>query len=498
MKTRSTSRLAQEERCGVAIAPAGAQLKRAASANMPDTRAASLAQLKLQRQAGSSSQAAQLKERAEMMGGRGADAPAQRVDDEELLQGKFAVAQREEDDELLQGKFEPVQRMDEEDLLQGKFEALRGEEAATPLQGGFEQLNDTGLPDQLKSGIESLSGMNMDHVKVHYNSDKPAQLRAHAYAQGSEIHVGPGQERHLPHEAWHVVQQAQGRVMPTRQMKTGVPVNDEVGLETEADVMGAKAMRLRSTAVPSVCRPSSSVTGIQAKFYRDGDWMTDVADDVIDNRFAVTTRTLWKALKSDGPIVGVDQGGSGASYSFNHRAIQISKDWLDAVKAYVSDSGQKDAKLMRATTALTHEMSHAHDHQVRRESPEGASRETDDWVLGVLKTELRAWMKEARSGIENHKDKAMLNSDDDRDLQYSWVALSFVPNEADYLALKSNLVIGRLNKYYNDNKSAGSSSLAELVAGGLNALIADYATQIRRSDGSTDAKMRSAVATYMA
>jgi hypothetical protein len=103
--------------------------------------------------------------------------------------------------------------------------------------------NNTGLPNQLKSGIESLSGMNMDHVKVNYNSDKTAQLNAHAYAQGSEIHIALGQEQHLPHEAWHVVQQAQGRVKPTMQMKSGIPVNDDVGLEHEADVMGAQALR---------------------------------------------------------------------------------------------------------------------------------------------------------------------------------------------------------------------------------------------------------------
>ena len=107
--------------------------------------------------------------------------------------------------------------------------------------------NDTGLPDRLKSGIESLSGMSMDHVKVHYNSPEPARLQAHAYAQGSEIHVAPGQERHLPHEAWHVVQQAQGRVRPTMQMKAGVNLNDDVGLEREADVMGDKALQISSS-----------------------------------------------------------------------------------------------------------------------------------------------------------------------------------------------------------------------------------------------------------
>lgn len=102
--------------------------------------------------------------------------------------------------------------------------------------------NSTGLPDALKSGVEQLSGMSLDSVRVHYNSDKPAQLKSHAYAQGTEIHVGPGQESSLPHEAWHVVQQLEGRVKPTMQFKGHVPINNDAGLENEADIMGAKAL----------------------------------------------------------------------------------------------------------------------------------------------------------------------------------------------------------------------------------------------------------------
>ena len=122
------------------------------------------------------------------------------------------------------------QGIEDEELLQGKF--------ALPIQ---TKENKTGLPDHLKNGIENLSGYAMDDVKVHYNSDRPAQLQAHAYAQGTDIHLAPGQEKHLPHEAWHVVQQKQGRVQPTIQMKGEINVNDDTGLENEADVMGAKA-----------------------------------------------------------------------------------------------------------------------------------------------------------------------------------------------------------------------------------------------------------------
>lgn len=104
------------------------------------------------------------------------------------------------------------------------------------------QANKTGLPDNLKSGMENISGMSLDHVRVHYNSAKPATVQAHAYAQGSDIHLASGQEKHLPHELGHVVQQAQGRVVATTSV-AGMAVNDCPALEHEADVLGGKALR---------------------------------------------------------------------------------------------------------------------------------------------------------------------------------------------------------------------------------------------------------------
>lgn len=158
--------------------------------------------------------------------------PVQKVeDDEDTLQGKFTQPiQRMDDEETIQGKFEqPIQRMeDDEDTTQGKFEA--------PVQ----KKNLTGMPDNLKAGIEDLSGFSMDDVRVHYGSSKPAAVQAHAYTQGTDIHIAPGQERHLPHEAWHVAQQMAGRVEPTTEIG-GMPVNDNAALEHEADVMGARA-----------------------------------------------------------------------------------------------------------------------------------------------------------------------------------------------------------------------------------------------------------------
>lgn len=130
---------------------------------------------------------------------------------------------------------ETVQREEAEETLQPQV-AQREEAPDEP--------NDTGLPDNLKSGIDTLSGISMDNVRVHYNSSQPVQINAHAYAQGTDIHVASGQEQHLPHEAWHFVQQAQGRVQPTMQMKQGGPVNDDKSLEHEADMMGDEVLRV--------------------------------------------------------------------------------------------------------------------------------------------------------------------------------------------------------------------------------------------------------------
>jgi len=144
----------------------------------------------------------------------------------ESIQGKFDTAQREE--------------IDEDELLQGKLVSVSADEHTSVQRD--EKPNNTGLPDNLKIGIENLSGYSMDDVQVHYNSVKPSQLQALAYAQGTDIHIAPGQEQHLPHEAWHVVQQKQGRVQPTIQIQ-GVNINDNEGLEREADIMGEQVIR---------------------------------------------------------------------------------------------------------------------------------------------------------------------------------------------------------------------------------------------------------------
>jgi len=168
------------------------------------------------------------------------------------------------------------------------------------------QLNRGGLPENLRNGVERLSGVSMAGVNVHYNSAKPAQLNAEAYAQGRNIHLAPGKAHHLPHEAWHVVQQAQGRVRPTTQLRAAVPINDEKHLEREADTMGKMAAALGGVAqravpnaVPLNPKPVA-VTGPYAASAQ-GDKILYDANKQPRSQFRFTPATRFAVLSNFNP-----------------------------------------------------------------------------------------------------------------------------------------------------------------------------------------------------
>ena len=173
-----------------------------------------------------------------------------------------------------------------------QLQSMANDYSAQPIQ---KKKNDTGLPDQLKSGIENASGISMDDVKVHRNSGKPAQLNAHAYAQGSEIHLASGQEKHLPHEAWHVVQQKQGRVKPTKQVNGTVNINDDVGLEKEADVMGGKVSQAKKVLPEQL---STGTNGTTTQLVEDESKRQET--DVRMDQLVVESKVILKFLKQQG------------------------------------------------------------------------------------------------------------------------------------------------------------------------------------------------------
>ena len=154
------------------------------------------------------------------------------------------------------------------------------------------------VPAPLRGAMESLSGgMDLSNVRIVRGSAKPAQVDALAYTQGNEIHLGPGQDSHLPHELWHVVQQRQRRVRVTTKIG-GKGVNDDATLEREADAMGARALQ-HAAAGP---RPAA---------VRTDDFRRPSASDVIGGdsgggvpvqRVKDLNKVLESLGKSKGPL----------------------------------------------------------------------------------------------------------------------------------------------------------------------------------------------------
>jgi hypothetical protein len=232
--------------------------------------------------------------------------------------------------------------------------------------------NRTGLPDELKSGIESLSGQPMDHVRVHYNSGRPAQLNALAYAQGADIHVGPGQERHLPHEAWHVVQQAQGRVAPTMQLGAQ-PVNDDRALEREADAMGERALSAapmqRARAVSVYESAQSGVAQMLAVIQAVWGW--------VDSR--------------DGDRVNLQNLGGG---TFRHNP---------SGRLFTADADDAEIFHLQAAHAQNEEMEGEDEAEVEEAQVGEMDEEPDDVPDGPLRAAFRA----ARAAVEERIERAL-------------------------------------------------------------------------------------------
>jgi hypothetical protein len=106
-----------------------------------------------------------------------------------------------------------------------------------------------GLAPSVQAQMGRAFGADFSDVRVH--EDGQAQrIGAAAYTQGRDLHFAPGQYRPdtesgrelIGHELAHVVQQSQGRVAAPLQAK-GAHINDDHGLEAEADALGARAAR---------------------------------------------------------------------------------------------------------------------------------------------------------------------------------------------------------------------------------------------------------------
>lgn len=143
---------------------------------------------------------------------------------------------------------------------------LSPEESAAPAQR--KESRPGALPLDVQSKMEHVMGADFSNVNVHANSSQASGMGALAYAQGNDIHFAPGQyspdtqngQKIIGHELAHVVQQRQGRVLPTAQLKSGMRLNDDPALEKEADNLGEKAAATPDQGEPTIQRMADRPT----------------------------------------------------------------------------------------------------------------------------------------------------------------------------------------------------------------------------------------------
>lgn len=272
--------------------------------------------------------------------------------------------------------------------------------------------NRTGLPDKLKTGIENLSGMSLDDVRVHYNSSKPSGLQAFAYTQGTDIHLGPGQEKHLPHEAWHVAQQKQGRVKPTLQAK-GMPINSDERLEKEADVMGAKAVASllqydqieRFTKVSNVLCDNSNPNQYTSEKIIQRKLKVHVATSIDGEEFYEYAADLFDVITFlKGQKCFDDK--TGVMFLIEDVSVQKRKLLLKEIstgKLYVYDSAKDEYILYVSEEEKKVEEKRSKEMDISHEPTHMAQSSKTDSVLTSHKTKIKVVVYRTNHHLERHQ-----------------------------------------------------------------------------------------------
>ncbi len=361
---------------------------------------------------------------------------------------------------ITQSPLVSIQRKRQDELFGAETRQLKTEDDRVLLQKKDKQSNEhaTGMPGGLKNGVENLSGISMDDVKVHYNSQKPADISAHAYAQGTDIHVAPGQEKHLPHEAWHVVQQKQGRVKPTIQTKSDININDDEGLEKEADEMGQIALNnssvIQEKAEHKEIATDSSRQPVQAKFNLTTS--ERVRLEAVEKDKAAAVEALFNALQEERHMLEYyeDEGSEGnVALVLDHDEL---KDKIEAMFDSDIDFGEIDVnngqqlaffyfRLQRELLTVKED-----DNEDEEESEAKAKKEEDDRKWEAYENNVRLSINE------------MENRDGGNEDVYKLAILGSGASVADYIVnnfhsidQENTIMIGKTQPWESERGSEG-------------------------------------------
>lgn len=254
-----------------------------------------------------------------------------------------------------------------------------GGRAAMPATGGGKP-----LPDEVRAKLEASFGADFSAVRIH-EGPEAAAVGALAFTRGTDIFFAPGQyqpetERGrelLAHELGHVVQQAQGRVRATAQAK-GVAINDDDGLEREADEMSARAMRgERASAATKV--GGATPEAVQRRELPNRATTVSASDWTVADRENKTQR--WK----DACLHNL-QAGDSAQYV---RIIER-RDFYQWFYQHTADLGYTTRWALAASVVATGA------HEVADMNP---GLESLGQISGTVSNELQAMMREGNQVI---------------------------------------------------------------------------------------------------
>lgn len=198
--------------------------------------------------------------------------------------------------------------------------------SASPTTGALDPV--------VQAKMEDAFDFDFSAVRVHEGGAAPA-MGALAYTQGTDVHFAPGQYApHSPggqeligHELAHVVQQSEGRVAATTQYK-GAGLNDDAGLEAEADRWGAQAARGESIGRTG----GGTAAGASGAIQRFRDFSIAGAEDTKKNVHWANGTPLRVAEDGTAAIAQAHIAGSQEMYVLESRLSGINAG-LTAAKA---------------------------------------------------------------------------------------------------------------------------------------------------------------------
>lgn len=202
--------------------------------------------------------------------------------------------------------------------------------------------------------------MDLSDVRIHRNNSEPDRLKAHVFTRGAGVFLATGKDNYLTHEAWHAVQQKQGRVQANFSFK-GLLISNSRSLESEADRIAQrmtsmpvsmtkntpllnKVHRSASKSIPQLAPNQEGTADPQhlidfvRRLEAEGLSRSEILDHVSDdhasnsNRYIYTDRHSWVDLRHFGAAGSYAQNAGSViaeGLGLGNEIIQWLSEWGD-------------------------------------------------------------------------------------------------------------------------------------------------------------------------